>query len=130
LKLKVGLYQISKVRESFLRESCEVLQQSFGKPLEEFSDLNRPFEDLIQASGLRFEALWDDADVDTDSNGQVHILALLHNAWQDTTNLLPILEDVVYLFHRWSLRATLLFSQFFDDLESGHSGKLRRELAD
>lgn len=89
-KLKVGLYQISKVRESFLRESCEVLQQSFGKPLEEFSDLNRPFEDLIQASGLRFEALWDDADVDTDSNGQVHILALLHNAWQDTTNLLPI----------------------------------------
>ena len=89
-KLKVGLYQISKVRESFLRESCEVFQQSFGKPIEEFSDLNWPFEDLIQASGVGFEALWNDADVDTDANGQVHIIALLHNAWQDTTNLLSI----------------------------------------
>lgn len=89
-ELKVGLYQVSKVRESFLRESCEVLKQSFGKPIKEFRDLNRLFEDLIQASGLGFEALWDDADVDTDADGQVHILALLHNAWQDTTDLLPI----------------------------------------
>jgi hypothetical protein len=45
-KLKVRLYQVSKVRESLLKESCEVLQQLFGKPLEKFSDLNRPFEDL------------------------------------------------------------------------------------
>lgn len=123
-KLKVRLDQVSKVWESFLRESCKVVQQAFGKPIEEISNLNWLFEFLIQTSGRGFESLWDDSDIYTDANGQVYIFALDLSAWQDATDLLTIEEDVVHPFHRRSLSATLLFGQVFDYLKSGDSGKL------
>ena len=126
--LEVRLDQRSQVWETIRRQFGKVFQQSLRQPVEEVFYLHRLFQDLIQASGLSFQTLRHDVDVNADPNRQVDIFALVLGSGKHTTDLLALEKDVVHPLHRGHVGTALLLCDVLNHLEHADRRKLSTEL--